>query len=316
MDDGDLAVRLYRQLRLIRRVEEEVARIYPTDCIKSPVHLSIGQEAVSVGVIDALNDDDVVAPTYRCHAAYLAHGGSMEKMLAELFGKASGCAKGRGGSMHLIDIDNSILGASAVVGTTIPIAVGYALALKREHSLRLCATFFGDGATEEGAFYESLNFAALHRLPVLFVCENNGYAIHAPLHKRWAKLELRDRVEGFGVDYDHVADGDIFSIREAALRAVQSIRSVGAPRFLEVETHRWREHVGPALDDQVGYRDAEESNRWRAQDQLMRLRSLLVEKIYRSIDADVEASIDRALAFAETAPFPEAQDLYRHVFAD
>lgn len=315
-DQGDLTERLYRQVRLIRRVEEEVARVYPTDCIKSPVHLSIGQEAVSVGVIDVLEAEDIVAPTYRGHAAYLAHGGSLEGMLAELFGKVEGCAKGRGGSMHLIDIERGILGASAVVGTTIPIAVGYALALRREGRGRLCVAFFGDGATEEGAFYESLNFAALHRLPVLFVCENNGYAIHTPLSKRWAGQDLCERVEGFAIEYDSVEDGDIFSIRDAAHRAVTSIRQGLGPRFLEIETHRSREHVGPGIDDHIGYRDSERSAQWRARDQVSRLRSLLDEKRACEIDAEIEAAIEAAFAFAEAAPFPDPKDLPLHVFAE
>lgn len=315
-DRGDLTERLYRQLRLIRRVEEEVARVYPSDSIKSPVHLSIGQEAVSAGVIDVLHDDDIVAPTYRGHAAYLAHGGSLEAMLAELFGKVEGCAKGRGGSMHLVDIERGILGASAVVGTTIPVAVGYALALKREGRSRLCAAFFGDGATEEGAFYESLNFAALHRLPVLFVCENNGYAIHTPISKRWAGRNLCARVEGFGIECDHIEDGNIFSIREAADHAVASIRQGFGPRFLEIETYRWREHVGPSIDDNVGYRDPERSAYWRARDQVTKLRSLLNEERARVLDAEIEAGIEAAFAFAEAAPFPEAKDLTLHVFAE
>jgi len=315
-DLGDITARLYRKLRLIRRVEEEVARVYPTDCIKSPVHLSIGQEALSVGVADALRDDDVVAPTYRGHAAYLAHGGSLKTMLAELYGKVTGCAKGRGGSMHLIDIDQGILGASAVVGTTIPLAVGYALALKREKASRLCVAFFGDGATEEGVFYESLNFAALHRLPILFVCENNGYAIHTPLNKRWSTLELRDRIEGFGIDYDHVGDGDVFSIRETAIRGVNAIRAGQGPWFLELKTCRWQEHVGPGSDDHVGYRDLDIMRDWRARDQVSRLRGLLDDQQGQTIDADIEARIDEAFAFAEAAPFPLARDLQLHVLAE
>jgi pyruvate dehydrogenase E1 component alpha subunit len=318
MDENalDLTTRLYEKLRLVRRVEEEIADIYPTDRIKSPVHLSIGQEAVSVGVIDALEDDDVVSPTYRGHAAYLAHGGSIEGMLAELFGKVEGCAKGRGGSMHLIDIDHGILGASAVVGTTIPIAVGYALALKRSGSSRLCAAFFGDGATEEGAFFESLNFASLHRLPILFVCENNGYAIHTPLAKRWAKDGLRERIQSFDIAFDLVDDGDVFSIRQITEGSVASIRSGSGPRFLEIKTHRWLEHVGPGNDDDVGYRDPEVSNRWRDRDQVARLRSMLSEETAFEIDSEIDARIDRAFAFAEAAPFPKAQDLSLHVFAD
>src|SRR5438309_778362 len=170
--------RIYRSLYRIRRVEEEVAKIYPTDKIKSPVHLSIGQEAVSVGVCEALRGEDVVFGTYRSHALYLAKGGNLKAMIAELYGKATGCAKGKGGSMHMIAPSVQMWGTSAVVGTTIPHAVGYAYALKLRRRDGIVACFFGDGATEEGVFYESMNFAALKKLPIIFICENNCYAIH------------------------------------------------------------------------------------------------------------------------------------------
>ena len=161
--------KLYRSLYRIRRVEEEIARIYPTDRIKSPVHLSIGQEAVSVGVCESLRADDIVYGTYRGHALYLAKGGSMRAMVAELYGKANGCARGKGGSMHLIAADKGVMGMSAVVGTTVANAVGHAYALRYRKSDAIVASFFGDGATEEGVFAESLNFAVLKKLPVLFV---------------------------------------------------------------------------------------------------------------------------------------------------
>src|SRR5688572_3655012 len=170
--------RFYRSLYRIRRVEEEIARVYPTDKITSPVHLSIGQEAISVAVCEALRTDDVVFGTYRSHACYLAKGGSLRGMIAELYGKATGVAKGKAGSMHLIDVAAGVMGASAVVASSISQAVGYALAIKMRREDRVVACFFGDGAVEEGTFHESLNFAALKRLPVLFVCENNAYAIH------------------------------------------------------------------------------------------------------------------------------------------
>ena len=165
----DIYERFYRSLYRIRRVEEEIARIYPSDKIKSPVHLSIGQEAVSVGVCEALRPKDVVFGTYRSHAYYLAKGGDLKKMVAELYGKATGCAKGKGGSMHLIDAAHGIMGASAVVGTTIPNAVGYAYALKLQRKDSVVVSLFGDGATDEGVFYESLNFAALKQLPIIFI---------------------------------------------------------------------------------------------------------------------------------------------------
>ena len=221
--------RLYRSLRLIRRAEEEIARIYPSDKIKSPVHLSIGQEAVSVGVCDALRPDDVVAPTYRGHAAFLAKGASLRGLMAELYGKSTGVAGGKGGSMHLIDTSHNVLGASAVVGTTIPVAVGYALALKRMGSDRVAAAFFGDGATEEGVFAESLNFASLHKLPVLFVCENNYYAIHTPITQRWATQRLCERVATYGIPAHQVDDGDVFKLRALTSKSLDAMRRGGGP---------------------------------------------------------------------------------------
>ena len=210
--------RIYGVLRLIRRVEERIAEIYPSDKIKSPVHLSIGEEAVAVAVCDALRPDDHVVGTYRGHALFLAKGGDLRRFMAEMYGKIDGCAAGKGGSMHLVSMAVNMLGSSAVVSTNIPIALGVALKLKQDGGGNVMACFFGDGATEEGVFYESLNFAALKKLPVLFVCENNGLAIHAAIEKRWAKLDIRPRVEGFGVPTGRVETGDVFDLRTASRR--------------------------------------------------------------------------------------------------
>ena len=176
--------KFYSEIYRIRKTEEEVARIYPTDKIKSPIHLSIGQEAVSVGVCQALKVSDVVFGTYRGHALYMAKGGNLNKMVAELYGKKDGCARGKGGSMHMIDTEKNVMGTSAIVGTTLPVSVGYAFGLKVKKTNNIVATFFGDGATDEGVFHESMNFAALKKLPVLFVCENNSYAIHSHYLRR------------------------------------------------------------------------------------------------------------------------------------
>ena len=308
--------RLYRALRLIRRSEEVIAEIYPSDKIKSPVHLSIGQEAASVAVCDALGPDDVVGGSYRGHALYLAKGGDLPAMMAEMFGKIGGCARGKGGSMHLIDPDRHVLGTSAVVGTGIPIAVGHALAFKRRGEARVVAAFFGDGATEEGVFHESLNFAALHALPVLFVCENNGLAIHTALAKRWASLDLCRRVEGFGVPARRIAGGDIFAMRRAAGEAVARIRAGGGPELLECEVYRWREHVGPNEDYDAGYRSPEDAAPWKARDALAALAARMAEPARAAIDAEVEAVIADAVAFAEASPFPPADQLTADVFAD
>jgi pyruvate dehydrogenase E1 component alpha subunit len=307
--------RIYRSLRLIRRAEEQVARIYPSDQIKSPVHLSIGQEAVSVGVCDVLRPDDAVSPTYRGHAAFLAKGGLVRGLMAELFGKASGVAGGKGGSMHLIDMSHNVLGTSAVVGTTIPVALGYALAFKRGRTDRAVVSFFGDGATEEGVFTESLNFAALHKLPILFVCENNFYAIHTPVTKRWATQRLCERVETYGIPTHHIDDGDVLRLRMVAAEAVARLRRGEGPVFIECRTYRWREHVGPSEDFDAGYRARSVFERWLEDDQVERIGGLVAAARRAAIDAEVELEITDAIAFAESSHFPEIEALYTNVYA-
>ena len=242
---NDEVTRLYRSLKRIRRVEEQIEEIYHTDKIKSPVHLSIGQEAISVGVCDILNADDFVVGTYRGHALYLAKGGNLEAFMAELFGKVDGCARGKGGSMHMIDVSANVLGCSAVVATNIPIAMGYAWRLKQQKNGGVIACFFGDGATEEGVFYESLNFAALHKLPILFVCENNGLAIHSPLKKRWSHFDICARVNGFGIPVHELKEMDIFKIHNTADEVVKRIRMGSGPEFMECHTYRWRSTCWP-----------------------------------------------------------------------
>lgn len=310
-----LTERVYRALRLIRVVEEEVARVYPTDVIKSPVHLSIGQEFVSVGVCDVLEPRDHVSITYRGHAAYLAKGGDLRAMIAEMYGKKAGCAQGRGGSMHLVDAAAGVIGASAVVGTSIPVAAGYALAAKRRKTGGVVACFIGDGATEEGCFAETLNFAALHALPVLFVCENNGYAIHEPLSKRWATDRLCERVATYGVSARRIADGDVFSVRDAAAQAVAAMRAGGGPAFLEVACYRWREHVGPNEDFNQGYRSVDEMTPWAERDEVARLAAMLPQETVDAVEAEIAATVADAFTYAENQPFPAPEDLYDHVYA-
>jgi TPP-dependent pyruvate/acetoin dehydrogenase alpha subunit len=308
---------LYRKMFLIRRTEEEVGRIYPSDKIKSPVHLSIGQESIAAGICDVLRQDDVVAGTYRSHASYLAKGGDLRAFFAELYGKDTGCARGKGGSMHLISMNQYILGTSAVVGTTIPIAVGYALTLKREGSGRVVTTFFGDGATEEGVFSESLNFAALHRLPILFVCENNFLAIHTPIEKRWSTRQLCERVRTYGIPAHQVTNSDILTIRQLAGDAIAGMRTSGSgPAFMECHTYRWREHVGPAEDYDAGYRSRDELLKWQSMDQLKVIRAKLTPEQASAIETEVEKDIAEAIEFAERSPFPAPKELYTNVFSE
>jgi len=307
--------RLFKTLLLIRRTEERVAAVYPTDCIKSPVHLSIGQEAVAVGVCDVLQPADIVAMSYRGHAAYIAKGGDLRQMIAELYGKVTGCARGKGGSMHLVAPDAGVLGASAVVGTQIPVATGWALAAKRSASGQIVACFFGDGATEEGCLSESLNFAALHRLPILYICENNGYAIHEPLSKRWATTRLCERVATYGITTCRIEDQDVLAIREAALSAVQAIREGAGPRFIECLTYRWRGHVGPREDYDSGYRGLDELRPWQESDQVERLAGMLPLESLHRISKEVAAQIDDAFEFAEASSPPDEAELLRHIYA-
>ena len=312
---SELVSRLYYNIRLIRRVEETVADIYPSDKIKSPVHLSIGQESVAAGVCAALDDEDVVSGTYRGHATYLAKGGDLPGMMAELFGKVGGCARGKAGSMHLVGMEQNILGTSAVVGTTIPIALGYALALKREGKGRVVALFFGDGATEEGVFSESLNFAALHKLPALFVLENNQLAIHSPKRNRQIADNICERVETYRIPAHRIENGDTLEIYERSMAGIEKLRAGDGPVFLECMTYRWREHVGPAEDYDAGYRNREDLLPWQENDQMDLIGAKVDPKDRAEMNAEIENRIQDAVAFAEASDFPELEELHNHVFA-
>ncbi len=307
---------LYRALYRIRRVEEAIARVYPTDQVKSPVHLSIGQEAVSVGVCEALGPEDVVFGTYRGHALYLARGGDLKAMIAELYGRATGCTHGKGGSMHLIAPAQGFMGTSAVVGTTIANAVGCAYALHYRNQKAIVASFFGDGATEEGVFAESLNFAALKRLPILFVCENNRYAIHTHQSRRQATPAICDRVRAHDLPAEEVDGSALLLLCERAAAAVARIRAGEGPQFLEVRTYRWHEHVGPNRDYHLGYRSEAELEPWIAADPLRWLAKLIEPDVRADLENAVEREIADAFAFAEASPFPAPGELFTDVFQE
>ena len=306
--------RFYRSLYRIRRVEERIAEVYPSDKIKSPVHLSIGQEAVSVGVCEALREDDVVFGTYRSHAYYLAKGGDLRKMIAELYGKITGCAKGKGGSMHLVDIAHGIMGTSAVVGTTIANAVGYAYALKLQRKDSIVVSFFGDGGTDEGVFHESMNFASLKSLPMIFVCENNFYAIHTHFLKRHKSANLCERARSYEMPAKQIPDNNVSQIYEEVSGAVRKLRNgKSGPFFFECLTYRLKEHVGPNEDFHLGYRTAKEAEPWAKNDQMGRVGNLIGLDRRRQIEEEVEVEIEEAFAFAENSPFPPPEELFTDV---
>lgn len=319
--DAKIIARLYRSMLLIRRVEEYICEVYHTDAIKSPVHLSIGQESVAAGICDPLQPDDIVSNTYRCHATYIAKGGDLKQMMAELYGKSGGCAGGKAGSMHLIDMPHGIMGASAVVGTTVPVAAGYALAMlrdaKKAKRQRIVVAVFGDGATEEGCMSETLHFAALHKLPIIFVCENNRLAIHSKLETRWPDESLaRDRAAIYKMPVHHIPDGDVFAIRDTISKACAAMRAGNTmPVFIECATYRWMEHVGPTDDHNAGYRDETEYKRWKDNDQVARLEKMLGTDEADKIKKDVERELQEAITFAENSPYPENQQLLMNVYA-
>ena len=281
----------------IRLVEEKIIELYPTDLIQSPVHLSIGQEAVAVGVCEALDSSDLIFPNYRGHSFFLARGGDLGQFFAELMGRQTGMSKGKAGSMHLADPSHGVMGASAVVASTISHAAGAALAEKIKSggaSNRLFIPIFGDGATEQGVFFETLNFAALHHLPVLFVLEDNSLAVHTSLADRQA-FSIRKICESFGIEYFEEPHGfDPALVAAVARRAIESIRGAGGPALLRVKTMRYREHVGPGEDFDAGYRQTAEVDAWKAKDPLED-RDRFPGDIVAGITEEIARAVDFAL---------------------
>lgn len=309
------AARLYRSMYLIRRVEEEIIRLYPTDKIKSPVHLSIGQEAVSAALCDHLGREDIVFGTYRGHALYLAKGGDVPRMMAELYGKVDGCARGKAGSMHLVDPSVGMMGTSAVVATGISNAVGAALALKMKRSKAIVVCVFGEGATDEGAFHESMNFAALKKLPILFLCENNFFAIYSHVKDRHAGPGLVGRAEAYGIPAEHIEDHETMKLHARIGAAIDAVRRGEGPRFLECMTYRWRDHVGPGEDRIYKYRPEAELDGKIAADNLKAVGEMLPAELKAAIEAEEEKRVADAIAFAEASSFPEDREVHEHVFA-
>ncbi len=322
IDDPRLLIRLYTEMFRIRCVEETIAERYREQEMRCPVHLSIGQEAVAVGVCQALSREDYVLSGHRCHAQYLAKGGNLRAMVAELYGRVTGCCKGKGGSMHLVDRSAGFLGAAPIVGSTIPIAVGAAFGRVMIGDANITAIFFGDGATEEGVFHESLNFASLKSLPVLFVCENNFYSVYSPLSVRQpASRDTAMIARGHGLNSISGDGNNVIEVYNLAARAVSQMREKSSPVILELTTYRWREHCGPNFDNDIGYRTEEEFNSWRDKCPVRRLEAQLLdagilsdgslEEIRQRIKVEIEAAFD----FARSSPFPDKHCLLAEVYA-
>lgn len=314
--------RLLRAMKLIRRAEETIADRYDEQKMRCPTHLSIGQEAVAAGVCATLTDADLAVSGHRAHAHYLAKGGSLNAMIAEIYGKITGCSRGKGGSMHLIDERVGFMGSTAIVGGTVPVGVGLAYAAKVKREPTIVCVFIGDAVAETGVFFEALNFAVLKRLPVLFACENNLYSVYSPLAVRQPPGRvIHQLVGGFGLPTALVDGNDAIAVAEAAAQAVRSIRDGNGPYFLEFATYRWREHCGPRFDNHLGYRTPEEFATWQARDPIPRLERLLIdngtldESGLATIEHAVRHEVDAAFAFAEASAFPEPSDAFTDLYA-
>ena len=301
-------------------IEEAIALNYPAQEMRCPVHLSIGQECTPVAVSAHLTSEDQVFSGHRCHAHYLAKGGSLNKMIAELYGRVTGCARGRGGSMHLVDYDVGMMGSSALVAGTIPIAVGAALALKQQKSDRVTVAYFGDGASEEGLFYESLNIAALKKLPVIFVCENNLYATFSHQKARQAKGDIFRRGESLGVPGFGVDGNDYVASYKACGDAIDRARKGNGPTLLEFATYRHLDHVGHEDGSAIGYRKPEEIQMWKERCPIENLQrqllkdNLTTQQEIATVRSQIAHDIDEAFAFAKASPYPEPSEIFADVF--
>jgi pyruvate dehydrogenase E1 component alpha subunit len=303
----------------IRLFEERCVELYSAGMIRGFLHVAIGEEAVAVGVMQALTEDDSIVSTYREHGHAIARGVPMESVMAEMYGKVTGCSRGRGGSMHLFDVGRRFYGGNAIVGGGLPLAVGLALGDKMQGRPGVTVCFFGDGAYAEGEFHECVNLAALWQLPVLFACENNLYAMGTALHRAQAETDLALRAASYGVTSWPVDGMDVLAVEKGSRRAVDRIRNGGGPCFLELRTYRFRAH---SMYDPDRYRDKAEIARWRERDPVdLLVRQLRADRELQGEDldamtAEVTAEIDLAVAAAESAPLEPVEDLTRFVYSE
>jgi pyruvate dehydrogenase E1 component alpha subunit len=317
--DPEHGLHLLREMLRIRRFEERAAELYSLAKIRGFLHLYIGEEAVAVGAMQALTSDDAIVATYREHGQALARGLPTASLMAEMFGKANGCSRGRGGSMHFFDVSRRFYGGYAIVGGGLPIAVGLALADKLQQRDRVTACFFGDGAVAEGEFHESLNLAVLWHLPVLFLCENNLYAMGTPIEQELARTDIHVRAESYGLSAAAVDGMDVLAVEAAVRRAADLVRGGGGPHLLELRTYRFRAH---SMADPDLYRTKEEIEEWKTRDPIVLLEGLLreldvlTEAQLTELEAAIAAELDEAIAIAEAGPLEPVEDLTKDVHTE
>jgi len=320
--DAATSLDLYERMYLIRVTEEMIASRYSEGQMRCPTHLSIGQEAVPAVLSQFITTNDYAVSTHRGHAHYLAKGGNLPAMIAEIYGKETGCSKGKGGSMHLIDLSVNFMGTSAIVGNSIPIGVGLGLRAQLAKSDQITVIYLGDGAVEEGAFYEAANFAVIRGLRILFVCENNLYSVYSPLDCRQPpNRKIADLARAIGLKSYWTNGYNTEECRETLKVAVEDVRSGGGPAFVEAATYRYREHCGPNYDNDIGYRLVDECEYWQSLDPLISLRSSITETTQNGLEliAEVEERVNRevssAFQFALSSNFPDPQKAFEGVYS-
>jgi len=316
------SLELLRTMMKIREVELEIARKYPEGEMRCPTHLSIGQEAAAAGVCAALKKDDLAVSTHRAHAHYLAKGGNVRAMIAEIYGKATGCSRGKGGSMHLTDWSVGFVGSTAIVGNSIPVGVGLGFSLKLKGIDNISVVFLGDGSVEEGVFYESINFAAVKKLPVLFVCENNLYSVYSPISVRQPKdRRIYSMVQAMGISATSADGNNVGQTYLASLDSVSRIRKNQEPHFIELSTYRWLEHCGPNFDNDIGYRSKEEFEIWKSKDPIKNFEIELIAKgLISELDVmklreAIKEEVKEAFEYAKRSPYPDENEAFTDLYS-
>ena len=313
-------LRMFEQMTRIREFDERAGLLMEQARVPGSVHLYCGEEAIAVGVCEALNDDDYITSTHRGHGHLIAKGGDVERMYAELFAKATGYNGGKGGSMHMAALDLGIIGANGIVAAGLPIGLGVAFASQYQGNDRVTVCFFGDGATNEGAFHEAMNMAAILKAPMVFVCENNGYGEWSSAASTTSVTDIVDRAASYGIAGAMVDGMDIAAVHEASIEAIARARSGAGPTLLECKTYRYYDHVG--RDFGILERDPDEIARWRARDPIKQWRKVLIaqgvfdDNTADTITARIAADMDRAIANAEQAPDPHPDALYEDVYSE
>ena len=320
---SEISKQLLFQMKRIRFVEEEIARRYPAGAMRCPTHLSVGQEAVAAAVGLALKHEDMAVSGHRAHAHYLGKGGNLKAMLAEIYGKATGCSHGKGGSMHLIDEAAGFMGSTAIVGGTVPLGVGLAYGMMVKRSDQVSCVFHGVAVVETGAFFESVNFAVLKKLPVLFVCENNLYSVYSPLSVRQPEgRSIAAMVSGLGMPAYSGDGNDVAAVHAKVCESVAEIRAGGGPRFVEFFNYRWLEHCGPFYDNHIGYRSESEFLDWQAKEPIARFESVMLNNStitaeeLQMMNDNIALEVEEAFTYAEESPMPPADSAYSGLYTE